>query len=90
MNVIEFDEPVSHVLYFIPSIPALVSSSVNRFSLCTMYCGRISPKALPVAITVVVAHLLAVIQTWPCIAFPCLGSSLIIFLFFIFLFLGQK
>ena len=41
MNVIEFDEPVSHVLYFIPSIPALVSSSANSFSLSIMYCGRI-------------------------------------------------
>ena len=40
--------------------------------------------ALPAAITVVVAHLLAVIQTWPCIAFPCQGHSLIIFSFLYF------
>ena len=70
MNVIELDQPVSDVLYFVPFIPPLVSSSVNLLPLYIMYGGRISPMALPAAITVEVADLLAVIQTESCLALP--------------------
>ena len=70
MNVIELAQPVSDVLYFVPLIPPLVSSSVNLLPLYIMYGGSISPMALPAAITVVVADLLAVIQTGSCLAFP--------------------
>ena len=70
MKVIELDQPVSNVLYFVPLIPPLVSSSVNRLPLYIMYGGRISPMALPAAITVVVAYLLAVIQTRSLSCFP--------------------